>query len=63
MLKIVLEDNTIGITYVIINVYRSFHNRKVLGENFASNKLWEEKNLVIGGYLNRTVSEREVWGN
>ena len=50
VLKTVLKDSTTGETFPILNVYRTFW------ENIASRQLWEDRNMVIGGDLNLTVS-------
>ena len=62
VIKTILEDSNIGIPYAILNIYGSFNNRRVYGDNLTSNGLWEDINMVIGGDLNLTISEREVWG-
>ena len=56
VLKTVLKDNTTGEAFAILNVYRPYHNCRTFWENIASSQLWEDRNMVIGGDLNLTVS-------
>ena len=43
VLKIVLEDNNIGVSFTILNVYGPFHNHRYFWVKIASSRLWEDQ--------------------
>ena len=63
LLKIVLEDRGPGETFSLYNVYGPYHNKRKFWEFFFSSGLLEPQNMILGGDMNLSLSEREVWGS
>ena len=63
VLKTVLKEKATGNSYALYNVYRPSQDRKWFWEIFFSSGLLEPANVIIGGDLNLTLSEKENWGS
>ena len=59
VLKTTLKEKSFGKIYVIYDVYGPYQNRKVFWKYFFSSGLLEPKNMILGGDLNLTLSEKE----
>ena len=60
--KTVLKEKVTGESFASYIVYGPYQNMKGLWESFFSSGLLELKNVILGGYLNITLSEKENWG-
>ena len=62
VLKTVLKEKISGDSFAFYNVYGPYQNKKGLWAAIFSLGLFEPKNMILGGYLNLTLSEKENWG-
>ena len=59
LLKIVLKGKATGTTFSLYNVYGPYLNRKGFWEAFFSLGMLETRNVILGGDLNLTLSQKE----
>jgi len=52
----------LGITIKVINIYGPYHNRVPFWDALTGNPLLSGDSLVIGGDLNFSLGQNEVWG-
>jgi len=52
----------LGITIKVINVYGPYHNRVPFWDAVTGNPLFSGDSLIIGGDLNFSLGQDEVWG-
>ena len=57
-----LKDSVTGVDYTLINTYGPFVEKKNFWEPFFSKEVMNSQNLIVGGDLNFTLSQNEVWG-
>ena len=62
MLKTVLKEKAIGTDFALYNVYGAYQDKKGFGESFFTSGMLETRNIILGGDLNLTLSEKENWG-
>ena len=62
VLKTVLKEKAIGESYTLYNVYGTYQEIKWLWKSIFSSGMLELKNMILGGDLNLTLSEKEKWG-
>jgi len=57
-----LMSADLGFTIKVINVYGPYHNRVPFWDELTGNPLLSGDSLVIGGDLNFSLGQNEVWG-
>ena len=57
-----LEDSETGKRFMILNVYGPFYDRKTFWERLEGFGAMEFQDLILGGNLNLTLTNNEVWG-
>ena len=62
VLKTVLKKKASRISFAMYNVYGPYQDRKGFWEAFFNSIMMETRNVLIGGDLNLTLSEKENWG-
>ena len=62
VLKTVLKEKASGISFAMYNVYGPYQDQKGFWEAFFNSGLLETRNLIIGGDMNLTLSEKENRG-
>ena len=62
MLETKLKDIETRIYFTILNVYGPFYNIKDYWETFENSSTRRKSNVILGGYLNLTLTMSEVWG-
>jgi exonuclease III len=61
-IKTTLKDSVTGVDYTLINTYDPFVEKKNFWEPFFAKEVMNSQNLIVGGDLNFTLSQNEVWG-
>ena len=57
-----LEDSETGKHFMILNIYGSFYDRKTFWERLEGSGAMDLPDLILGGNLNLTLTNNEVWG-
>jgi len=58
-----MEDKSINSFFKVINIYRPYSDHFLFCEGLSSSGILAAKNVILGGYLNFTLSSHEVWGD
>jgi len=57
-----LKDSMTGVDYTLINTCGPFVEKNNFWEPFFAKEVINSQNLIVGGDLNFTLSQNEVWG-